>query len=162
MQTSTYRLSEAYIRKKTKLPLLQPTIFGLVLAVFFSQFQVGNWQPAIGIAFGLFAFLILFYSKLKERRLAAKQLPAMSINVSSDVLRFADSGGTYEISTSSLAAVAVDRRSDGPRVIYLQRPGETTILLQGLDHPSQFLSELSSIIGSTKFRDLKWWQGPPR
>jgi hypothetical protein len=104
----------------------------------------------------------MFYTKLKERRLAAKQLPAMTVEVSSTSLRLSDSGGTYEIPISSIASVSVDRRAEGPRVIYLQRPEESTILLQGLERPSQFLSELSGIIGATKFRDLKWWQGPPK
>jgi hypothetical protein len=39
MDTSTYRLSESYIRKKTRLPLLEPSIFGVILAIFLSQFK---------------------------------------------------------------------------------------------------------------------------
>jgi len=162
MRSSTYRLSDSYIRKKTRLPLLEPTIFGLVLALFFSAVATDRWQPAIGIAVGAVTFLVLFHSKNKDRRLAARQLPAMAIEISPASLRFFDSGGTYEIPISSIEKVAIDRRAEGPRIIYLQRPGESTIVLQGLDRSSQFLSELSSIVGSSKFRELKWWQGPPR
>jgi hypothetical protein len=162
MLSSTYRLSDSYIRKKTRLPLLEPTIFALVLALFFGAVTTDHWQPGIGIAVGAITFLILFHSKNKDRRLAAKQLPAMAIEISPGSLRFFDSGGTYEIPISSIASVAIDRRAEGPRVIYLQRPGESTIVLQGLDRSSQFLNELSPIVGSSKFRELKWWQGPPR
>lgn len=162
MLSSTYKLSDSYIRKKTRLPLLEPTIFALVLALFFSAVATDHWQPAIGIAVGAVTFLFLFHSKNKDRRLAARQLPAMAIEISPASLRLFDSGGTYEIPISSISNVAIDRRAEGPRVIYLQRPGESTIVLQGLDRSSQFLTELSSIVGSSKFRELKWWQGPPR
>jgi hypothetical protein len=162
MLPSTYRLSDSYIRKKTRIQILGPTVFALVLALFFSAVTTDHWQPEIGLAVGAVTFLVLFHSKNKDRRLAAKQLPAMAIEISPGSLRFVDSGGTYEIPISSIAKVAVDRRADGPRVIYLQRPGESTIVLQGIDRSSQFLNELSTTVGSSKFRDLKWWQGSPR
>ena len=162
MQPTIYRLSESYIRKKTRPAVAGPLAFALVIVL-----MVGPWgfaksmHPAISVLIGLLAFAYMFYKNLQLSRQAAEKLPKMAIEVSPDTLRFIESGGMYEVPVSSIKAIAVDRRSDEPRIIYLQRHGEGTINVDDLDRMSHFESQISRIVGTNKVRDLSWWQGPP-
>ncbi|MFY2763698.1 hypothetical protein [Arenimonas sp. MALMAid1274] len=117
--------------------------------------------PALSFLLGALAFAHLFYRDLKRSRLAAERLPRMAIEVSPETLRFIDPGGMYEVPVASIQAMAVDRRPKGPRIIYLQRKGESTINIEDLDRMTQFEAEISRMVGTSKVRELKWWQGPP-
>ena len=163
MQATTYRLSDSYIRKKSKPSIAGPLAFALVLML-----MIGPWgfaksmHPALGILIGVFAFSYMLYKNIKLSRLAAEKLPKMSIEVSAETLRFMESGGMYEVPVSSIKAVAIDRRSNEPKVIYLQRHDEGTINVDDLDQMGQFARQISRIVGASKVRELSWWQGPPK
>jgi hypothetical protein len=163
MQSVIYRLSESYIRKKTKLPLAGPLTFAIVLALIISVLDFG--KPLRPIYIGttaLLAFSLVFYKELRSRRKAAQKLPKMAVEVSDESLRLIDSGGAYEVPVSSIKAVSIDRRSNGPKVVYLHRIDAATIPVDDLDRMEQFATQVSRIVGAGKVSELKWWQRPPR
>ena len=163
MQPTTYRLSDSYIRKKSKPSIAGPLAFAMVIGL-----MIGPWgfaksmHPALGVLIAALAFAYMFYKNLKASRRSAEKLPQMGIEVSADTLRFIESGGMYEVPVSSIKAVAIDRRSNEPRVVYLQRKDEGTINVDDLDRMDQFAKQISQIVGSSKVRELSWWQGPPK
>jgi len=163
MESTIYRLSESYIRKKTKLPLAGPIALALVLALIISLLDFGKPLHPIYIGMtALLAFSFVFYRELRSRRKAAQNLPKMAIEVSDETLRLVDSGGAYEVPVSSINAVSIDRRSQGPKVIYLHRVDAPTIHVDDLDRMEQFAAQMSRIVGTDKVHDLRWWQRPPR
>lgn len=163
MQPTTYLLSESYIRRKMRLPIAGPLTFALVLILLTSLLGLGKSLHPIFIGLlGFVAFLLVFFRELRARRESAKKLPKMAIEVTDGSLRLIDSGGAYEVPFASIKAVLVDRRQNGPKVVYLQRIDAATIHVDNLDRMDQFATQISRIVGAGKVRDLLWWQRPPR
>lgn len=163
MQQTTYRFSERYIRTKVRGPIYGAITFSALLGLITVVMTLaGNWHPTISA--GLFAAASIFML-LKNRKLsrtAAEYLPKVEVELSGDSLCFNGPAGREIIPISSITSIVVDQRAQEPRIVYLERAIGPTIQLEGFDKFDQLSRQLVKAIGSSKLKELQWWQFPPR
>jgi hypothetical protein len=163
MQPVAYRFSQNYIQAKTRGPIHGAIVFILLIACIALALGLSkSWHPAIAATLFFVAASIMLHKNRKLSREAATHLPQVVVELSPDVLSFAEPGGRHELPISSITSVVVDSRAQEPRIVYLQRTSGDTILIEGLDRLSQFVQQISQIVGTSKVKELKWWQMPPR
>ncbi|MGS1079894.1 hypothetical protein [Pseudoxanthomonas beigongshangi] len=163
MEKSTYRFSERYIRSKVRGPIYGAIVFIAFTAIFTGGMAIGGeWHPAISAGLFLVASMFLLRKNLKLSREAAEDLPKVAIEISDNSLCFVEPGASHIIPMDSITSIVVDRRRQEPRVVYLQRTAGPTVQLEGLARFEQLTQQLAKAIGTSKLRELGWWQFPPR
>ena len=163
MQPVAYRFSQKYIRAKTRGPISGAIFFILMIGGIALALGLSNaWPPAIAVIAFVVAASFMLHKNRKLSREAATNLPQITFELSPDSLCLTEPGGRHELPISSITAVFVDSRAQGPRIVYLQRKSGDTLAIEGLDRLSQFVQHISKMVGAPKVKELKWWQMPPR
>ena len=164
MQSNTFKISADYIQKKVRGPLIGALVFSLAMVAILLLYASDKRLNATG--FSLLAIAIVcigswvFLTNVRRSRAFATRLPSLSIELLDDRLVLMEPGERSEILIDTFSGLDIDRRSGEVRKLYLKRKSGPTIELEGLDRVDQFVSRFGKLIGSSRVRELHWWQGP--
>lgn len=163
MQQAIYRFSESYMRSKIRGPIHGAIALSAFLGVIALAMTLArNWHPVISAGLFAAASIFIIFKNRKLSRTAAAYLPYVEVELSGDSLCFNGPDGRASIPLSSITSIVVDQRAHEPRVVYLKRAIGSTIQPEGFDKFNQLTQQLTKAVGSSKLKELQWWQFPPR
>ena len=162
MKPTSYQFSQTYIKSKVRAPI-RSAIIVTVIAGFMSLGlgMSGTWNPIAAVAVPSVVVAIVLYKNLKLSSHAAATLPGLKLELSEDTVCLIEPTARVTFPTDSIASVVIARRSQQPHTIYIERSDGSTIQFRGLDNMDRLARQLSRIAGSSKTRDLEWWQLEP-
>ncbi len=162
MQVNRYRLSQGFIASRIRDPIRGAFVFSFfIILVSALCWLTAFWPPWLSASLAAILIAIMFGKNRKLSALARSRLPTVVIELSSEAISFIENGEKHVFSLSSIALATVQRRQDQISAIFLKLAAGSSIKVEGLENFNQFNAQLSKEIGSSRIREIKWWQPSP-